>query len=466
MSKIEHFETVILGSGQGGKLVAWNLAKSGKTVAVVERQWVGGSCPAVACLPSKNEIWSARVAHLVRNASQFGVKTGDVTIDVGAVLARKRGMIEREVSFHLGAYESSGASLVMGSGRFVGPKTIEVQLNDGGVRTLSADEIVVNVGSHAAIPAIPGLEAAKPLTHIGALDLDYAPAHLIVLGGGYVGVELAQAYRRFGGRVTIVQRSPHLVPLEDDDAAEEMQRLLRDEGIDVLTSAETVSVEGMSGESVRVVVRTPEGERKIEGSDLLVATGRVPNTAGIGLDKAGVELDERGYIRVNEYLQTTAQGIWAIGEAAGSPHFTHVSVDDFRVVRDNLSGGKHSTRDRLVPHTVFTDPPLARVGMSERGAEQKGIAVRVARLPMSNVLRTEATDETRGFMKVLVSAQDDSIVGFSMIGSEAGEVMAVIQTAMLAKLPYTRLRDAVISHLTMAEGLGPLFANVPERQTN
>ncbi|NPT47973.1 mercuric reductase [Paraburkholderia sp. 1N] len=465
MSKVEHFEIMILGSGQGGKLLAWNLAKSGKTVAVVERQWVGGSCPAVACLPSKNEIWSARVAHLVRNASHFGVKTGAVTIDVGEVLARKRGMIEREVAFHLGAYQSSGASLVMGSGHFVGPKTIEVQLNEGGTRLLSADEIIVNVGSHAAIPAIPGLEAAKPLTHIGALDLDYAPAHLIALGGGYVGVELAQAYRRFGSRVTIVQRAPHLVPLEDADTADELQRLLRDEGIDVLTTAETVSVVGSSGESVRVTVRTPEGEREIEGSDLLVATGRVPNTAGIGLDQAGVELDERGYIRVNEYLQTTTPGIWAIGEVAGSPHFTHVSVDDFRVVRDNLTGGKHSTRDRLVPHTVFTDPPLARVGMNEREAQQKGIAVRVAKLPMSNVLRTEATDETRGFMKVLVSAEDDSIVGFSMIGSEAGEVMAVIQTAMLANLPYTRLRDAIYSHLTMAEGLGPLFANVSERKT-
>jgi len=466
MANVDHFDVVILGSGQGGKLLAWNLAKSGKRIAVVERQWVGGSCPAVACLPSKNEIWSARVAHLVRNANRFGVKTGDVTIDVAEVLARKRGMIEREVSFHLRAYQSSGASLVMGRGYFVGPKTIEVQLNEGGTRSLSGDEIIVNVGSHAAMPAVPGIEEAKPLTHIGALDLDYAPAHLIVLGGGYVGVELAQAYRRFGSRVTIVQRAPYLVPLEDPDAADELRTLLRDEGIDVLTTAETLSVVGLSGDLVRMTVRTPEGERDIEGSDLLVATGRVPNTDGIGLDKAGVELDARGYIRVNEYLQTTTPGIWAIGEAAGSPHFTHVSVDDFRVVRDNLAGGKHSTRDRLVPHTVFTDPPFARVGMNEREAAQKGVAVRVATLPMSNVLRTEATDETRGFMKVLVSEDDDSIVGFAMIGSEAGEVMAVIQAAMLAKLPYKRLRDAIFSHLTMAEGLGPLFSNLAERKAS
>jgi pyruvate/2-oxoglutarate dehydrogenase complex dihydrolipoamide dehydrogenase (E3) component len=466
MSRVEHFETVILGSGQGGKLLAWHLARSGGQVAVVERQWVGGSCPAVACLPSKNEIWSARVAHLVQNAARFGTKTGDVSIDMRAVLARKRAMIDREIEFHLGAYKSSGAHLIMGSGRFTGPKTIEVQLNDGGTRSLSADRIVVNLGSHAAMADVPGLEAAQPLTHIGALDLDRAPAHLIVLGGGYTGVELAQAYRRFGSRVTLIQREAQLLPREDPDVADEVQRLLQDEGIDVIVMSETRSVEGMSGKSVRVAVRTPEGERTIEGSDLLVATGRVPNTAGIGLDKAGVELDERGFIRVNEYLQTTASGIWAIGEAAGSPQFTHVSVDDFRIVRDNLSGGERSTRDRLIPSTLFTDPPLARVGMGERDAANKGVPVRVAKLPMSNVLRTETTDETRGFMKVLVSGEDDTIVGFTMIGSEAGEVMATVQAAMLAKLPYPRLRDAVFSHLTMAEGLGPLLGNVPGRAVN
>jgi pyruvate/2-oxoglutarate dehydrogenase complex dihydrolipoamide dehydrogenase (E3) component len=338
---------VILGSGQGGKLLAWHLGRSGQRVAVVERQWVGGSCPAVACLPSKNEIWSARVAHLAQRAADFGTITGPVTVDMAKVRERKRGMIEREVAFHLQAYASSGAELIMGSGRFVAPKTIEVQLNNGGTRTLIGDQVVINVGSHAAIPDIPGLPAARPLTHIGALDLDYAPAHLIVLGGGYIGIEMAQPYRRFGSRVTIVEHGQQLMGREDADVADEMSRVLSGEGIDILLGAETLRVEGQS----------------------------------------------------------------------------HVSVDDFRIVRDNLAGGNRSTRDRLVPYTMFSDPPLAHVGLSEREAQKQGI------------------------------------------GSEAGEVMAAIQTAMLAELPYPKLRDAVITHLTFAEGFGPLLASVPPRAT-
>jgi pyruvate/2-oxoglutarate dehydrogenase complex dihydrolipoamide dehydrogenase (E3) component len=464
MSQVEHFDTVILGSGQDGKLLAWHLGRSGQRVAVVERQWVGGSCPAVACLPSKNEIWSARVAHLAQRAEDFGTITGPVTINMTKVRERKRGMIEREVAFHLQAYASSGAELIMGSGRFVAPKTIEVQLNDGGSRTLSGDQVVINVGSHAAIPDIPGLRAARPLTHIGALDLDYAPSHLIVLGGGYIGIEMAQAYRRFGSRVTIVERGSQLMGREDADVADEMRRVLGGEGIDILLGAETLEVKGQSGKHVSIAVRTAAGEQAIEGSDILVATGRIPNTAGIGLDEAGVAVDERGFIRVNHRLQASAPGVWAIGEAAGSPQFTHVSVDDYRIVRDNLAGGNRSTRDRLVPYTMFSDPPLAHVGLSEREAERQGIAVRVAKLPMSNVLRTEATDETQGFMKVLVSASDDRILGFTMLGSEAGEVMAAMQTAMLANLPYPKLRDAVITHLTFAEGFGPLLSNMPARR--
>jgi pyruvate/2-oxoglutarate dehydrogenase complex dihydrolipoamide dehydrogenase (E3) component len=463
MSQAEHFETVILGSGQGGKLLAWHLARSGQRVAVVERQWVGGSCPAVACLPSKNEIWSARVAHLAQRAEDFGTMTGPVTVNMAKVRERKRGMVDREVAFHLQAYASSGAELILGTGRFVAPKTIEVQLNNGETRTLSGDQVVVNVGSHAAIPDVPGLRAAQPLTHIGALELDYVPVHLIVLGGGYTGIEMAQAYRRFGSRVTIVEHGQQLMGREDADVAEEMSRVLSGEGIDILLGAETLRVEGQSGKQVGVTVRTAAGEQMIEGSDILVAVGRIPNTAGIGLDKAGVAVDERGYIRVNDRLQASAPGVWAIGEVADSPQFTHVSVDDFRIVRDNLAGGNRSTRDRLVPYTMFSDPPLAHVGLGEREAQQQGIAVRVAKLPMSHVLRTEATDETQGFMKVLVSAADDRIVGFTMIGAEAGEVMAAMQTAMLAELPYTKLRDAVITHLTYAEGLGPLLASVPPR---
>lgn len=463
MPEAERVDTLILGSGQGGKLLAWHLARIGKKVAVVERRWVGGSCPAVACMPSKNEIWSARVAHLVQHAGQFGTVTASVSTDMRRVRRRKQDMIDRERNFHLKAYQDSGAELIMGSGRFTGPKTLEVTLNEGGVRWLCGSEVVINVGSHAAIPDIPGLKAAGALTHIEALELEYVPQHLIVLGGGYVGIEMAQAYRRFGSRVTIVEPGRQLLGREDTDVAEVVRNLLTREGIEVLLDAHPISVLGLSGDFVSLSIRTDNGELKVEGTDLLVAVGRFPNTSNIGLEKAAVELDTRWFVRVNERLETSAPGVWAIGECAGSPQFTHVSIDDFRIVRDNMAGGNRRTDDRLIPAVMFTDPPLARIGLSESEARSKGVGVRVAKLPMSSVLRTAATEETYGFMKVLIGADDDRIRGFTMVGSEAGEVLAVIQTAILAGIPYTKLRDAVMTHLTIAEGFGPLFSNVPPR---
>jgi pyruvate/2-oxoglutarate dehydrogenase complex dihydrolipoamide dehydrogenase (E3) component len=461
MSQSEIFDVVILGSGQGGKHLAWHLGRSGKKVAVVERQWVGGSCPAVACLPSKNELWSARVAHLVRNAASFGTLAEGVRTDMARVRRRKQDMVEREIELHLTMYRQTGAQLIMGSGRFIASKTIEVALNEGGTRVLTGDEVVINVGSYAAIPDIPGMKDAEALTHIEALELDDVPPHLIVLGGGYTGIEMAQAYSRFGSRATIIEPGAQIMGREDADVAEEMDRVLSGEGIEILLGAQPLRVDGVSGQSVSVGVRTKSGDRMITGSHLLVAVGRIANTANIGLDNAGIALDARGFIQVDERLRTTASGVWAIGECAGSPQFTHVSVDDFRIVRDNMAGGNRRTNDRLIPHVMFTDPPLARVGLSEGEAQREGIPVRVAQLPMRNVLRTAATDETEGFMKVVVGVEDDRILGFTMIGSEAGEVMASVQTAMLADMPYTKLRDAVIAHLTFAEGLGPLLERVP-----
>jgi pyruvate/2-oxoglutarate dehydrogenase complex dihydrolipoamide dehydrogenase (E3) component len=463
MSQNQHFDTVILGSGQGGKALAWHLARLGQKVGVVERRWVGGSCPAVACLPSKNEIWSARVAYLAQHAQQFGTLTGPVKTDMAKVRQRKQNMVEREIEAHLRAYKDSGAELIMGNGRFTSARTIEVLLNNGELRTLTGDRIVVNVGTHAAIPDIPGIAAARALTHIEALELDYLPVHLIVLGGGYVAVELAQAYRRFGSRVTIVEPGRQLMGREDAEVATELERILREDGVQILLGARPTEVRGRSGDEVTVTLRTAAGEQKIEGSDLLVAVGRIPNTDDIGLAQAGVEVGAAGYIRVNERLETSAPGVWAIGECAGSPQFTHASIDDARIVRDNMASGNRSTAGRLMPRVLFTDPPLAHVGLSEGEASRLGLAVRIAKLPMSGVLRTLATDETEGFMKVLVSADDDRILGFTMIGSEAGEVMTAVQTAMLAGLPYPQLRDAVITHLTIAEGLGRLLSSVPPR---
>jgi len=462
MPHTESFVNLILGSGAGGKLLAWHLAPSGQSTAVVERRWIGGSCPNVNCLPSKNEIWSAKVSYLVHHAAEYGAATGPVAIDMARVRQRKRDMVEGQIAAHLANYKASGTQLIMGAGRFVAPKTLEVRLNDGGTRTLVAQRVFINVGTHAAIPRIPGLEAARPLTNIEALDLDYLPPHLIVLGGGYVGLEFAQAYRRFGSRVTVIQQQPQLMAREDRDVSDEIQRILVGEGIDVLVAAETRRVQGRSGEKVSLVVHTPSGKEQIDGTDILVAVGRTPNTADIGLERVGVELDERGYIRVNERLQASAPDVWAIGECAGSPQFTHVSADDFRIIRDNLAGGNRTTRGRLVPYCMFTDPPLAHVGLSEGDARRQNISARVARLPMSAVLRTQTTGEKEGFMKALVD-KDDRILGFTMVGAEAGEVVAVMQTAMLAGLPYWQLRDAVLAHPTMAEGLDPLFSNLPRR---
>ena len=463
MSQPEPFEMLVLGSGEGGKFLAWHMAKSGHRTALVERKLIGGSCPNTNCLPSKNEIWSAKVADLVHHADRFGMVTGSTATNMKKVLARKRDMVDGLIAMHLDNYKASGAELIMGTGRFIAPKTIEVSLNDGGTRVLTGDRVALNLGTHATIPDIPGLAAVKPLTNIEALELDRLPDHLVVIGGGYVGLELAQAYRRFGSRVSIIEAGPQLAGREDSDVATAILEMLRDEGIVVHLEAEVLGVQGRSGETVSLQTRTPSGDQTIEGSDILVAVGRTPNTSGIGLDLAGVALDTRGYVAVNDRLETSASDVWAVGECAGSPQFTHVSFDDFRIIRDNLAGGDRTTRNRLVPYCMFTDPPLARVGLSEREAQRQGIAVRVAKLPIVAVLRSRTISETRGFLKTLVEADGNRILGFTMLGAEAGEVMAVVQTAMVASMPYTGLRDAIIAHPTMAEGLGALFSNIPAR---
>jgi pyruvate/2-oxoglutarate dehydrogenase complex dihydrolipoamide dehydrogenase (E3) component len=463
MSEPERFEILILGSGAGGNLLAFHMGRAGRRTAVVERRWIGGSCPNVNCLPSKNEIWSAKVVSLVRRGGEFGATTGHVATDMVTVRDRKRKMVDDLIAAQVQNYKASGAELIMGSGRFVAPKTLEVQLNDGGTRLLVGDRVFIHVGTHAAIPSVPGLEAAGPLTNIEALELDRLPAHLIVVGGGYVGLEFAQAYRRFGSRVTVIEHGLQLMAREDADVSEELQRILSDEGIRCLVGAKIVGADGHSGKKVNLNVRTSSGEQQVAGSDVLVAAGRIPNTADIGLDKAGVEVDPHGFVRVNERLETTAPDVWAVGECAGSPQFTHVSIDDARIIRDNLAGGARSTRDRLVPYCLFTDPPLARVGLSEGDAQRQRIDVRLAKLPISAVLRAQTIGERQGFMKTLVGARHDRIVGFTMIGAEAGEVVAAVQVVMLAGLPYSTLRDAVLAHPTMAEGLGPLLSNVPPR---
>jgi pyruvate/2-oxoglutarate dehydrogenase complex dihydrolipoamide dehydrogenase (E3) component len=379
------------------------------------------------------------------------------------VIARKRKMVEGEAQFHLDRFKATGAELIRGEARFVAPKTVEVHLNDGGRRMITGDRVFLDLGSRSAIPDIIGLAAAKPMTHVEALDLDRLPQHVIVVGGGYVGLELAQALRRFGAAVTLIERSRQIASAEDPDVAQALLENFTSEGIEVLLDTRMREVEGLSGQNVRVVTENGGGQQAIEGTDLLVATGRTPNTQGIGLEAAGIELGARGYIKVNERLETTAPGVWAMGDCAGSPQFTHVAFDDFRVVRDNLNGGSRSTRDRLIPFCMFTDPELARVGLNESEAKRRGIGYRLAKLPMAAVLRAVTLGETRGFVKMLIEAETDRILGFTAFGAEASEMMAAVQTAMLGGLPYTVLRDAIFTHPTVAEGLVFLLASVPAK---
>ena len=457
---VEHYQNLVIGSGVGGKLLAWTLAKRGQKTVAVERSMIGGSCPNVACLPSKNVIYSAKAVSLVDPKAGLGVVTGPLRVDMAGVAARKRHMVDGLIELHLGNFKASGAELVMGEARFTEPKTVEVTLNAGGSRRLRGDRVFLGLGSRASVPDVPGLVAAEPMTHVEALNLERLPDHLIVLGGGYVGLEFAQAMRRFGSRVTIIQRGKQLLEREDADIAGAVEELMRDEGVDVLLRSEMVDVAGRSGVGLKVRVRDGASERTLEGSDILVAAGRTPNTDRIDIGKAGVELDARGYIRVNERLQTTAANVWAVGDCAGSPQFTHVGEDDFRVVLSNLDGGNRTTRGRLIPYCLFIDPELAHVGMTESEAKAESVSYRLAKHPMSLVLRTRTLSQTRGFAKALIGT-DDRILGFTAFGAEASEMMAVVQTAMLGGLPYTALRDAIFTHPTAAEGLIALFAKPP-----
>jgi pyruvate/2-oxoglutarate dehydrogenase complex dihydrolipoamide dehydrogenase (E3) component len=466
MNTTEKYDVLVFGGGTAGKVVAWTMAKQGKRTAVVDRKYVGGACPNVACLPSKNVIHSAKIASLVGRHREFGIETGPISIDMAGVYERKREMVEGIIQVHLDKYHASGDELIFGDGTFVAPRTVHVSLREGGERTLTADRVFVDLGTHAAIPDLAGLREAKPMTHIEALDLQRLPEHLIVLGGGYVGLELSQALRRLGSRVTLIERGSQLVSNEDADVSQAILQLFQDEGIDVLIGTHVLGVTGLSGEHVSLQLKTGDNVRTVEGTDILVAVGRTPNTAGIGLETAGIEVTEKGHIRVNDRLETSAPNVWAMGECAGSPYFTHVSEDDASIILENLRGGHRSTAGRLVPYCVFIDPELARVGLNESQAREKSIAYRIASVPYDSAWRAWTISERRGFMKTLIDAHSDRILGFTAFGPEAGELMGTVQVAMLAGVPYTILRDAVFAHPTMTEGLKALFMGVPQSLEN
>jgi pyruvate/2-oxoglutarate dehydrogenase complex dihydrolipoamide dehydrogenase (E3) component len=459
MAAIDTYDILVIGSGEAGKYLAWTMAAAGHRTAVIERKLIGGSCPNIACLPSKNVIHSAKVRSFAMRAAEFGLELESVVTSMSGVQARKRAMVDSLRQLHLDRYRASGAELIMGEARFVGERTVDVQLADGTDRRISGERVFLDLGTHATVPDLPGLVAARPMTHVELLDLDRLPEHLIVIGGGYVGLELAQAIRRFGAQVTVIERGQQLVGHEDSDIGAALLELFRDEGITVHLQTQVRSVEGQSGSNVHILTERPDGGGTVEGTDLLVGVGRTPNTEGIGLEQAGVRLTETGYIAVDERLATTAANVWAMGECAGSPQFTHVAFDDFRVVHDNLDGGSSTTRDRLVPYCMYTDPELARVGCNESEARRRGVGYRLLTLPMAAVLRTRTLSEPRGFMKMLIAADSDEILGFTAFGAEASELMAAVQTAMLGRMPYTALRSAIYAHPTAAEGLTFLLRN-------
>jgi pyruvate/2-oxoglutarate dehydrogenase complex dihydrolipoamide dehydrogenase (E3) component len=466
-SSASHYDAVVIGAGQGGGPLAAAFANAGRRTALIERVHVGGTCVNEGCTPTKTMIASARVAYLSRRAPDYGVRLSSMQVELRRVRERKQTIVD---SFRVGAerrLERAGVEVIRGQARFTGLRTLEVATDSRRAFTLSADLVFINTGLRPAIPQIPGLGDVPYLTSTSIMELDELPRHLVVLGGGYVGLEFAQMFRRFGSRVTVLQHGPQLLPREDEDVAEEVARILSEDGIDVVLNADATTVRGANGEIAvsyqrrEVTAAAEAGPARgaaVAGSHLLVAAGRVPNTDDLDLQTGRVETDRRGFIRVNDRLETTAGGVYALGDVTGEPAFTHISYDDFRILRTNLlRGGTATTTGRMVPYTVFIDPQLGRVGMTEREALAAGRAIRVAKIPMSHVARALEVDETRGFMKAVVDTDSERILGAAVLGLEGGELVALFQLAMMGGLSYTVLRDGTFSHPTLAESLNNLF---------
>jgi pyruvate/2-oxoglutarate dehydrogenase complex dihydrolipoamide dehydrogenase (E3) component len=457
----EQFDAIILGTGQAGKPLALDLAGAGRRTAVIEREHVGGTCVNVGCTPTKTMAASARVAYLTRRAADYGVHCGPVTISMPEVRRRKQAIVD---DFRTGGQrrleKADNVELIFGEGRFLAPKVVEVTLKTGGTRVLTADTIIINTGSRPAWPAIAGLDSIGALDSTSIMELDTVPEHLLVLGGGYVGLEFGQMFRRFGSAVTLVQHGKQLLSREDPDVAEEVRKVLEEDGIEILIESEAVGVQTTS-DGIGLRVRGPAGERTVIGSHLLVAVGREPNSDRLNLAAAGVTDDAHGFIPVNEQLETNVAGIYALGDIKGGPAFTHISYDDYRIIRNNLlRGGQSTTRDRMVPYTVYIDPQLGRIGLTEQEARAQGRTIRVAKIPMTWVARALETAESRGFIKAIVDPESQQILGAAVLAVEGGEIMSMLEIAMMGKLPYTALEDGIFAHPAWAEGLNTLFMYV------
>jgi len=460
MERVRPYDAVIIGAGQAGVPLARSLAQAGWRTALAERSHVGGTCINEGCTPTKTMIASARVAYLARRASSYGIATGEVSVDMVAVRQRKRDLVE---SWRSGSERrlanADNLDLLMGEAVFLGPHRLEIRSGDATPIVVEADHMFINTGCRPALPPLPGLDEVPYLSSTTIMELDSIPEHLLILGGGYVAVEFAQMFRRFGSRVTVIQRREQLLPREDADVAQAVAAILEEDGVELFLEANASSVKGIAGSGMELEIASPAGATLLVGSHLLVATGRTPNTEALNTEAAGLRVDEKGYLPVNERLETEVDGICALGDVNGGPAFTHVSYDDFRIVRTNLlEGGRAATTDRLVPYVVFLDPQLGRVGLSERDARERGLDLRVMKLPMGYVARALEIDESRGFVKVVVDNVDDHILGCAVLGVEGGEIMSVIQVAMMGGLTASRLRDAVFAHPTLAESLNSLFA--------
>jgi len=454
----EVFDVLIIGAGQAGGPLATAFGKAGKKTALIEKEHVGGTCINEGCTPTKTMVASARVAHLARRAGNYGVTVGEVAVDMSVVRRRKREIVDSFRNGSQGRIEKSdNVELIFGTAAFSGEKTVTVALQEGGTRELKAETIVINAGGRPAAPPIPGLKEIPYLTSTSIMELDAVPDHLVIIGGGYISLEFGQMFRRFGSKVTVIEQSPRFLPREDADIADSLEKILEEDGIEIHLGAKTDSVR-LDGEGYRIEMTVGGESKTLQGSHLLVAVGRTSNADLLNLEAAGVKTNERGWIPVNEKLETNVAGIYALGDINGGPAFTHISFDDFRILRANLIEGEDSsTKGRLVPYTMYTDPQLGRVGISEQEAKDKKLDVKIFSMPMSYVARALETDEPRGLMKAIVDKKTNQILGAAVLGIEGGEVMTMLQLAMMGNLPYTTLRDAVFAHPTIAEALNNLF---------
>jgi pyruvate/2-oxoglutarate dehydrogenase complex dihydrolipoamide dehydrogenase (E3) component len=461
MSAPEQFDAIIIGAGQAGTPLSTALAEAGMRTALVERVHVGGTCINEGCTPTKTMIASGRVAYLARRGADYGVHTGPISVDMQKVRERKRKIVD---SFRNGSQsrieKAKNLELIFGQASFTGPKTVVVRLKDGLMRTLSAKYIFINAGTRASIPRLEGIDSVPFLDNASIMELDVVPEHLLALGGGYIGLEFGQLFRRLGSRVTIVQSAGQLLTQEDPDVAAEVLSILQQDGVEVMLNAKTTRVE-RTGATIQLSLEQQGKTLTLEGSHLLVAVGRVPNSDTLNLAAAGIEIDPKNFIKANERLETSAEGVYALGDIKGGPAFTHISYDDFRIIRSNLIEKKQvTTKGRPVPYVVFIDPQLGRVGLTERAASEQYKNIRVAKMPMTRVARALEVDESRGFMKVIIDADTNQIVGVAVLGLEGGEVMSILEVAMMGKLPYTALRDGIFAHPTLAESLNNLFTGL------